>query len=353
MLHLLFRILAITFAFTFLACKEAQPPTTEATNPVIVDTANVAIAPTDTNVVVEANIPTPTEKAETPSAVAVVPPKSATKVPDPKQANPIEAPKKQAEVSVDVVAPTPKPPIAATPKPQEKPAPKPVAQAPAPVAQEAKAALSHKIWDDLLRKYVSSTGIVDYTGIKAADKLDDYLEVLAANPPTSSWSKNKKIAYWINAYNAFTVKLIIKNHPVKSIRDLDNGDPWSKKWIKIGNDTYSLNQIEKEILIKQLGESRVHFAVNCAAVSCPPLLNRAYDEGSLEATLTQQTKAFLSNTAFNKVSPKALELSKIFDWYAADFGNDVVGFVRTKTGADIKDKPKVTFLEYNWKLNGK
>ena len=340
-----------------VACQKAKPVTDESSTA----TTEVPSNGLDTTAAAEKSMAT-TEEASSAGTTAVAAPAAKSAVatetpkllPDTKAKATTTSPKVVAAVTTPSGAEPKQQPVAAktvvpapTPaKPQEKVVAK-------PAAADTKPALSHKIWDDLLRKNVNS-GLVDYAAMKQqVDKLDEYLDVLAQNPPSASWPKSRKIAYWINAYNANTVKLIVKNYPVKSIRDLDGGDPWAKKWIKIGGDMYSLNQIEKEILLKQLDEPRVHFAVNCAAMSCPPLLGRAYEEGSLEATLTQQTKAFLTNTSYNKIAPKSLELSKIFDWYAADFGNDVVGFVRTKSGIDIKDNPKVTYLEYNWKLNGK
>ena len=141
---------------------------------------------------------------------------------------------------------------------------------------------SHEKWDNLLKEFVSNSGKVNYKGIKAVEgKLDDYLQILTENPVQTNWSKNEKMAYWINAYNAFTVKLIVKNYPVSSIMKLHNGKPWDVKWIQLGNKTYSLNEIEHRILRPKYKDARIHFAVNCAAKSCPPLLNRAWKAENL------------------------------------------------------------------------
>lgn len=213
------------------------------------------------------------------------------------------------------------------------------------------AAPSHEAWDALLQKHVNSSGKVNYAGFKAdQSKLDAYLKKLSDNPVQSSWSRNEKLAYWINAYNAYTVKLIVDHYPVKSIKDIYGGDPWSKKWIKLGSKTYSLNQIENEIIRPQFKEPRIHFAVNCAAKSCPPLLNRAWTSDKLNTYFDQQAKAFINNPAYNKISAKKVQVSKIFEWYGSDFGN-LPGYLNKYATTKISSSAKVEFLEYDWALN--
>jgi len=203
---------------------------------------------------------------------------------------------KTIEPAKEAVSPPPAPKVetkpAATPPPVvEKPAPK-VAEKPIPKPEMP---LSHSAWDGLLRKHVSSTGSVNYSGFKGdIGKLQDYLDLLANNTPQSAWGRSKTMAYWINAYNAFTVKLILDNYPLGSITDLEGGKPWSKRWIKLGDKTYTLDQIEKEILLKKYKDGRVHFAVNCAAKSCPALLNQAWTAGNLESNFERQTKKNIS-----------------------------------------------------------
>jgi hypothetical protein len=211
----------------------------------------------------------------------------------------------------------------------------------------------HRIWEGVLQQYVSEDGAVNYKKLAKNDKdLNAYLKELANQPPLDSWSRDEELAYWINAYNAFTVKLIVDNYPLKSIRDLNDGNPWDVKWIKLGRQTYSLNQIEHDIIRPRYNEPRIHFAVNCAAQSCPPLLNHAWTADNLEQYLEQQTQAFINNEAYNTISPKSLELSQIFNWYGEDF-DDVKAFVDRYTTTDVKDSAKVSFREYNWALNAK
>ncbi|MEM0992488.1 MAG: DUF547 domain-containing protein [Bacteroidota bacterium] len=216
---------------------------------------------------------------------------------------------------------------------------------------QTQAKVDHGVWDALLQKYVTSTGKVNYAGIKGEEaKLDAYLEALKTNAPSSSWSRNEKLAYWINAYNAFTVKLIVDNYPVKSITDLHGGKPWDVKWIEIGAKTYSLNNIEHDIIRPQFKEPRIHFAVNCAAKSCPPLLNKAWTASNLGTYLNQQTRRFINNSVSNKITADVVQLSKIFEWYAKDFGN-LIAYLNKYSKTEIDADAKVSYLDYNWQLN--
>jgi len=211
--------------------------------------------------------------------------------------------------------------------------------------------VSHEKWDGLLGKHVSEEGVVDYRGFqKDTAQLNAYLKMLAQHTPAKSWGRNEKMAYWINAYNAFTVKLILDNYPLKSIRDLDHGAVWDRKWIELGGQTYSLNQIEHEILRKRFPDPRIHFAVNCAAASCPPLLNGAYVAGKLDAQLERQTKAFIGSHTYNKLAPQKVIVSKIFDWYGEDFG-ELIPFLNRYTEMSINRRAEIQFREYDWALN--
>ncbi len=211
----------------------------------------------------------------------------------------------------------------------------------------------HAAWDTLLRRHVDGEGRVNYAGLvseKAA--LKAYLRALAQHPPTPSWSRAEKMAYWINAYNAFTVDLVVEHYPVESITQIDGGKPWDVKRIRIGDVFYSLNDIEHEILRKQFGDARIHFALNCAARSCPPLYGRAYTAENLERTLEERTRKFIRDVRFNRIAPNRLEVSRIFEWYADDFG-DVRAFLSRYSGIDIAPDAVLTFAEYDWRLNSR
>lgn len=227
-----------------------------------------------------------------------------------------------------------------------------VEEGPAPEIIE-KSEPDHAIWDNLLRNFVSSSGQVNYRGIKSSPgPLTDYLKELESFPPQSSWSRNQIMAYWINAYNAYTIKLIVDNYPVNSIKDIHGGDPWNQKWIKIGGSTYSLNQIENDILRARYGDARIHFAVNCAAASCPPIHNRAFTADNLDAKLQRLTRNFINNSSYNSISSKRIEISKIFEWYAGDFGN-VKSYINGFTDVEVGEGTQVGYKEYDWALNGR
>jgi len=209
----------------------------------------------------------------------------------------------------------------------------------------------HNAFDALLQKYVSVNGDVNYGGLLSDKaKLTEYTDALKEHYPTSGDSRNKKLAYFINAYNAFTVLLIMDNYPIASIMDLDNGKVWDRKWIDLGDKTISLNQIEHEILRKQLNEPRVHFAVNCAAKSCPPLYNRAFEEVNVQFYLERRTKAFINDTSQNSYKGNSLELSKIFEWYKEDFG-DLLSYINAYRDSKVAKDATINFKEYDWKLN--
>lgn len=213
--------------------------------------------------------------------------------------------------------------------------------------------VGHEKWNQLLQKYVSPAGKVDYEGLKTAEgKLDEYLEELSKYPLQGTESRNFTMSYWINAYNAFTVKLILDHYPVKSIMSIKGGKAWDHKWIELAGKTYSLNQIEHQILRKDYPDARIHFAVNCAAISCPPLLNKAWTENNLEANLEKQTRSYINDATHNQIAPDQIRLSKIFEWYKDDFG-DLVQYVNKYTETSIEANAKVKFNEYDWGLNGR
>lgn len=209
----------------------------------------------------------------------------------------------------------------------------------------------HESWDQLLKKYVSAAGLVNYAGLlKEVDKLKSYLDLLKTNNPQPDWQRNERLAFWINTYNAATVKLILDHYPVKSITTLHDGKPWDYKFIQIGDRTYSLNQIEHDIIRPVFKEPRIHFALNCAAKSCPKLLNEAFEPNQLEQQLERQTLHFVSNTEKNDINENLLKLSGIFDWYKEDFGN-IPLFLARYSQTTIAANATIDYLTYDWNLN--
>ncbi|NRA93013.1 MAG: DUF547 domain-containing protein [Psychroserpens sp.] len=214
-----------------------------------------------------------------------------------------------------------------------------------------KAIVDHSLWNELLQDHVSDDGKVSYSGLKSdKTKLYSYVTQLQESVPESTWSKDTTLAYWINAYNAFTVDLILRNYPLESIKDVK--DPWDQRLWKIGSKWYNLNDIEHQIL-RKLEEPRIHFAIVCASVSCPNLANFAYTESELEAQLEQVTRTFLADPSKNIISENDLQLSKIFKWFSKDFktNGSLIEFVNRYTEIDISETARKGYLDYNWDLN--
>ncbi len=209
---------------------------------------------------------------------------------------------------------------------------------------------SHQGFNSLLQKYVSATGKINYKGLKK-DKvlLDAYTTELAKQIPAKNWTANASLAYWINTYNAFTLKLIVDNYPVTSITKLHSGKPWDVKWIELAGKKYSLNNIENDIIRPTFKDPRIHFAVNCAAVSCPPLSNIAFTDANINSLLTARTTTFLNSSA-NEIAPGKIKVSKIFDWYKADFG-ELTSFINKYSKTKANENAVIEFKEYDWSLN--
>lgn len=219
--------------------------------------------------------------------------------------------------------------------------------------------LEHNTWNGLLKKYVTEDGHVDYVGFKNEEKvLDEYLAVLSQSHPKENWKKEDQLAFWINAYNAFTVKLIVKNYPIKSIKDLAGGiykvnTPWDIKFIKMGDETYDLNNIEHGIVRKQFNDPRVHFALNCASVSCPKLRNEAFVGSKINEQLDDQSAAFVNNKEKNSIEKSTAAISKIFTWFSDDFkeSGGVVKFINKYSDVKMTGETVISYLEYDWNLN--
>ncbi|MCB0703832.1 MAG: DUF547 domain-containing protein [Saprospiraceae bacterium] len=221
--------------------------------------------------------------------------------------------------------------------------------------------VNHAIWDSLLQKHVSDDGWVDYIGFREdSSELNKYLDLLSNNHPNKKfWSDDEQLAYWINAYNAFTVKLVADNYPVKSIKDIKDGIPfvntvWDIKFIHIEGATYDLNNIEHGIIRKQFKEPRIHFAVNCASVSCPPLLNHAFTAEKLDQQLDSVARGFINGNKRNQLDAQNPKLSKIFSWFSGDFekvSDSVRDFINQYADIQIEEGADLEYLEYYWELN--
>ena len=229
---------------------------------------------------------------------------------------------------------------------------------------------SHTKFDEVLKRHVSPLGelnVVDYGALKKSPaKLDSYLKDLSLvkKKEFDSWSEPQRLSYLINAYNAFTLKLIIDNYPLKSIKDLGGlfSSPWKKKFFKLFGEKYYLDGIEHEMIRKDFKEPRIHFAVNCASKGCPNLLAEAFVATKLDKQLERATVAFLNDSRRNRLDTKERELqvSSIFKWYGDDFGSkkDLKKFVLSRlksleTKEINLDKIDIEYLDYDWSLNKK
>ena len=213
--------------------------------------------------------------------------------------------------------------------------------------------IDHGSWDLLLKKYVDAEGNVDYQNFqKDKQALRDYLDHLAQHVPGPTSDKHELLAYYINLYNAGTVKLILDHYPTRSIKDISN--PWGKKWIKTGEQLLSLGHIEHKIL-RKMNEPRIHFAINCASFSCPKLLNQAFTSENTEELLEQATQDFINDSTRNIITEEKVQLSNIFKWYKKDFteNGSLITYIKQYSGVNVAPNAKIKYLKYDWNLNEK
>ena len=220
----------------------------------------------------------------------------------------------------------------------------------------------HGIYAELLSMYVHK-GVVDYAGFKKDEiKLDRYLKIFEFTD-IPKLSRDDQMAFYINAYNAWTIKLILSGYPgVESIKDLGGffSSPWKKEFVQINGEKVTLDHIEHDILRPTFKDPRVHFAVNCASKGCPPLIAEPYDGSRLDEQLDRSAREFINDPEKNHLAGDKLYVSKIFKWFAEDFNNDVIGFFIQYADDPLKkqlqarkDKIKIKYLDYDWSLNGR
>ncbi|WDQ19234.1 DUF547 domain-containing protein [Rhodopirellula sp. P2] len=221
--------------------------------------------------------------------------------------------------------------------------------------------MDHSTFDSLLKKHVDDDGWVDYAALKEDEaKLDSYLRAIAA-APFDAMGRDEKLALLINGYNASTLKLILDHMPTDSIQDIPEADRWDAVRCDIGGRKLSLNQMEHEQIRPKFAEPRVHFALVCAAVGCPPLRKEAYTASRMEEQLQAQTEYVHQHKTWFTFDPSSnqLELTKLYSWYGGDF-EQVAGSVSAfaaSYSAELKEAlengttPQPNWLPYDWKLN--
>ena len=229
--------------------------------------------------------------------------------------------------------------------------------------------VDHGDWDLLLQKYVDQSGNVDYQTWKSSSvdmrRLQTYLESLAAADPQSTLNRNDRLAFWMNAYNSLTIHGMLREYPTTSIRNhtatLFGYNIWKDLKLRVGDQTYSLDEIEHQIL-RPMSDPRVHFGIVCASRGCPRLPNEAFIGARVQRQLEANTRDFFSrpqNFRYD-ASRNHIHLSEILKWFASDFGRDQRAMLqriarwlpdeRSRVAA-TRGAVSVSYLRYDWTLN--
>ncbi len=223
----------------------------------------------------------------------------------------------------------------------------------------------HSKFDRLLKAYVDDQGLVDYNAMAQDTRFQEYIESLKlAN--TAEMTPDGRLAFWINAYNAVTIAKVIKWKPKKSVRETLFPGVWtSTKFFTtrehlVAGKQLSQDDIEHEILRKQLNDPRIHFAIVCASSSCPKLARFAFTEENVQRRLEAETRKYINSGRGVRIdhAENTLYLSKIFDWFASDFKNksgSVLAFIKLYLDesalAFLDRNPKISYIHYDWALN--
>ena len=227
------------------------------------------------------------------------------------------------------------------------------------------ATFDHSKFDQALKKYVDDKGLVDYNSIAQDKRFTEYMQSLQT-ARVEELSRDGQLAFWINGYNAVTIDKVIKKKPKKSVRETFIPGVWtatkfftSREHIVAGK-RLSQDDIEHEILRKQFKDPRIHFAIICASMGCPPLPRIAYTEENVQARLEEETRKYLNSPRGTRIdrAENTLHVSKLFDWFATDFiqkSGSTLAFMQLylneETLSFLERDPKISYLEYNWALN--
>lgn len=227
--------------------------------------------------------------------------------------------------------------------------------------------IDHSVWDGLLQKHVDDKGMVNYKAWKAnsgdAQALDQYLAHLSQS--NSKGTKEQQLAFWINAYNAVTVKGILREYPTTSIRNhtakLFGYNIWKNLKLVVGGKQVSLDEMEHQVL-RKMGEPRIHFAIVCASIGCPRLLNEAYVAERLNEQLTVNSKSFFADASKFRydANRQTFYISPIIQWFSEDFGSSEPAQLKTispyisnsaASQAAASGRGSMSFVDYDWGLN--
>lgn len=227
--------------------------------------------------------------------------------------------------------------------------------------------IDHRAWGAILRAYLyqGEDGInrFNYAGVSETDReiLDAYVEQMA-QVKISGHNRAVQRAYWINLYNALTVREILRFFPVSSIRDISSGffsfGPWNKKLIEIEGEILTLNDIEHRILRPIWRDARIHYALNCAALGCPNLQLSVYTGGNTEAMLDSAAREFVNHPRGVRVVDGKLQVSSIYTWFIDDFGGDDAGVIAhlrqyadSALAKSLQGIRRIDNDDYDWSLN--
>jgi len=224
---------------------------------------------------------------------------------------------------------------------------------------DAPLAALHQDFSRLLGTYVHHN-LVDYQGWcdHPADiiALHNYIDQLAKQDP-ATWSHDDALAYWLNLYNAVTVRLILDHYPLDSIKDIGGllkKSPWKRHLVTVAGRELTLNDIENDIVRPTFHDPRVHFALNCASMGCPPLASEAFVAARLGVQLDANAQLAMNAERWVRVDGDNVYLTKIFDWYGQDFGPDqsgVLRFIERYRDTPLPASPQIHFVSYDWTLN--
>lgn len=233
----------------------------------------------------------------------------------------------------------------------------------------AKAEPDYSTWTTLLQRYYDPARGMNYGALKARDlaTLQNLRNVLA-KVDVKSLNRDQQLAYWINLYNVNSTAIVAEKYPIKSIRDLST-DPiirlnvFDKKVVPFGNGRISLNDIENTHIREGFKDARIHFAINCAAKSCPPIRKEAFVGARVQAQLDDQARTFLNGPGGMRVSGKTVRVTKIMDWFEKDFdkwGGGVASFLRKYASAENRkkldaagDDLDIEYDDYDWSVNSR
>ena len=230
--------------------------------------------------------------------------------------------------------------------------------------------VNHDGWDALLKRYVRTdkTGLNRFAYGRMTDsdkaRLSGYVNKLTKVKITG-FTRDEQLAYWLNLYNSLTIKVIVDHYPVRSIRDIDispgifSNGPWGRKLVRVEGRELSLDDIEHRILRPIWRDPRIHYGVNCASIGCPNLQDRAFTGKNAGKLLNIGARQYINSPRGVSISKDKVTVSKIYSWFAYDFGNSEKGvllhlikYADPKLAAQLRKLGRIHDAEYDWGLNG-